>query len=618
MATSLIVEVGANVARMQRDMNRISRHVETTTQKMTRLFKGVGVALGAAFTVRAITNFMKATIDLADETAKMSQRLGIAVERLSEYRYMAELSGTSFEGVAKAVQQLSKNMLIATQGTNETTRAFRMLGIQIKDAHGRLRDNNEVMGDVADKFARMKDGTEKTALAMTIFGRAGTAIIPMLNKGREGLEQMRGEAQRLGTVISKDFARDSEQFNDNMARLKSLASAAAITIGGPLVRAVNRFLETLLRWRGIELEKTEGQLEKQIRLITERLSLMREQSRIGPRSESIDLIVAEKERSLILERLNLMQQLNEMREKAARVAPAVPAPAEADQVIPGAKETPKVLGNINLELEKLKMNLIKAQQTGTPVIEDQIDKLKELLGGWIKNREQIELVGKETLKLKDVVYKGVVQPFSDANIVIAGFADGMGNWVVNLPEIKEKTDELKSSTSELGYVFQSAAEDAIVNFENLRGVLQGLEKDIMRILARKWISKPLDKWITGTVVPWLSSLFHAGRGPGEAPQQYAVAPAAIFAGAPRFHGGREIPAIIRDDESVLTPAQMRAVGRRNTGVSINQNITIDARGADASVLPRIYRAMERMKQETKAEILNNRKRGGEFAKVYGA
>src|SRR5215211_4707831 len=41
-----------------------------------------------------------------------------------------------------------------------------------------------------------------------------------------------------------------------------------------------------------------------------------------------------------------------------------------------------------------------------------------------------------------------------------------------------------------------------------------------------------------------------------------------FLGAPRFHSGvgpREVPAIIRDDESVLTPGQMRALGRMAGG-----------------------------------------------------
>ena len=53
--------------------------------------------------------------------------------------------------------------------------------------------------------------------------------------------------------------------------------------------------------------------------------------------------------------------------------------------------------------------------------------------------------------------------------------------------------------------------------------------------------------------------FHAG-GMGDEPTFARYLPAAAFASAPRFHSGigpGEVPAIIRNDEGVFTPGQMR-------------------------------------------------------------
>lgn len=64
--------------------------------------------------------------------------------------------------------------------------------------------------------------------------------------------------------------------------------------------------------------------------------------------------------------------------------------------------------------------------------------------------------------------------------------------------------------------------------------------------------------------------FHTGRGPGEFGSPRTVHPA-YFERAPRFHSGigpGELPAIIRQDESVLTPGQMRALGQRTPNVTI--------------------------------------------------
>lgn len=70
-------------------------------------------------------------------------------------------------------------------------------------------------------------------------------------------------------------------------------------------------------------------------------------------------------------------------------------------------------------------------------------------------------------------------------------------------------------------------------------------------------------------------LYHSGRGPYESGPRRNVNPA-VFMGAPRLHSGvgpGEIPAIIKDDESVLTPAQMRAIGARGgRGGAVTVNV----------------------------------------------
>lgn len=69
---------------------------------------------------------------------------------------------------------------------------------------------------------------------------------------------------------------------------------------------------------------------------------------------------------------------------------------------------------------------------------------------------------------------------------------------------------------------------------------------------------------------------HAG-GLGSEPGPQAALPAWMIAAAPRYHGGRwplgpgERPAVIRDDEGVFTPGQMRAMGGRVTVNVINNS-----------------------------------------------
>lgn len=66
----------------------------------------------------------------------------------------------------------------------------------------------------------------------------------------------------------------------------------------------------------------------------------------------------------------------------------------------------------------------------------------------------------------------------------------------------------------------------------------------------------------------LPPIHHGGYGPGDTIGARRLVGASSFNGAPRYHSGigpGERPAIIRDDESVLTPGQMRALGARASG-----------------------------------------------------
>ncbi len=70
------------------------------------------------------------------------------------------------------------------------------------------------------------------------------------------------------------------------------------------------------------------------------------------------------------------------------------------------------------------------------------------------------------------------------------------------------------------------------------------------------------------ILGFISSLFHEGGVPKYDSVMTRVVDPAIFLTAPRFHGGigpGERPAIIKDDEGVFTPGQMKALGAGMTG-----------------------------------------------------
>jgi len=187
-------------------------------------------ALGTA-AVGGLAVFGKRAIDAADNLNDLSQRTGVGVESLSKFGAAAEDSGSNMEEVAKAMGKLSKGIVDPASKTSE---ALKAIGINSRDAQGKIRGVDQIMLDLADKFSRMPDGAQKTALAMELFGKSGMNLIPMLNGGRTALDQ-------YAATIDTQMAQAADKFNDAL-------NAVARSLAGPFNQAITALLPTITQF----------------------------------------------------------------------------------------------------------------------------------------------------------------------------------------------------------------------------------------------------------------------------------------------------------------------------------------------------------------------------------
>ena len=196
-------------------------------------FAAIGIAATAA--AGAILRMTMRIAEQADEIGKTSRGLGITTDAYQDLSHALELSGSSIEGASGGFRRLSANMLDAQQGVTTAADAFGDLGVDVLTAGGELRSFDAVLGDIADEFAAMPDGAEKTARSMELFGRSGAALIPMLNAGSSGIAEMRQEAHDLGLVLSNDLIISAEALNDDLTRLKGSLRGVANGLATELI-----------------------------------------------------------------------------------------------------------------------------------------------------------------------------------------------------------------------------------------------------------------------------------------------------------------------------------------------------------------------------------------------
>lgn len=156
------------------------------------------------------------------ETLKLQRLTGGTAEDMSRLRFVAQQSGLSFDQLASSIVRLSRS----SQGGGAS--ALASLGVQMRDGTGRTRDYVDVLGDLATKFQAMPNGIEKNALAMQLFGRAGADLIPILNRGADGIADLAEKSDKFGATMSqadtdriKDEIKDQREFAAALASLKT-------------------------------------------------------------------------------------------------------------------------------------------------------------------------------------------------------------------------------------------------------------------------------------------------------------------------------------------------------------------------------------------------------------
>lgn len=246
---SFETDLGRAARIAEREAKRIERAIGAGAEKVTGAFKSLGAAavgFAAAFvTIDAAFAQFSNAINSADQLDELSARLGISTEKLSAWGYAAKLSGTDLDTVGKSIPKLSKLIASSSDEASAAADLFRTLGISTKDAAGNLRDVEDVLPDIADRFQALQNDTLEQALAMELFGKSGAEMLEFLNRGSEGLSEFEERARALGIVIDGDTAQAAAQFNDQLDNLRAATQGLFTQIAAELLPAMTDLVNSM-------------------------------------------------------------------------------------------------------------------------------------------------------------------------------------------------------------------------------------------------------------------------------------------------------------------------------------------------------------------------------------
>lgn len=334
--------IGKSLGDVRKDTQAAARTAVSSFRDMAQsILPAVSAATAVAFAMRSFFAVIEQTTSLDN----LSQSTGITVQRLAELRAMALQTGIQFETLSQALTQFGPRMTEAlAQPASRGSQAMRALGIDVRDAQGNIRSLDQLLPDLADRFSRFADGSNKAALAAALFGEeARPRLVPLLNRGKAGLDELR---KTLGVTITQediDRARDYQKivgqlqlaFESFFREITRAAGPALIDILSKLsqyINKVNDAREANLRDSQMA-QAARGAYDAQAEAVRQALAqlenLQSARSRLRP-----DRYAAEEERlNKILEAQR--EKLNELGDALALLRsnplPVEPTPPAADR-----------------------------------------------------------------------------------------------------------------------------------------------------------------------------------------------------------------------------------------------------------------------------------------------
>lgn len=233
------VEAGLDDSGLTAGLRAAEAKLKAWGQSITAIGAGLsglsGAALGGFFASA------KQFADFGSELNDMSARTGVSVEALSILGHAAQQTGTDLGTVEAGVRKMQKNLVAARMGSDQATVAFGALGLSVENL-SRLSPEDQFAA-VTKAIGKVPDPTNRTAAAMALLGKSGTALLPMI----ASMDDLTQEAKDLGLVMSSADAESADALGDALDNLTASLGGVVRSIGSAVAPALTELVGDLTR-----------------------------------------------------------------------------------------------------------------------------------------------------------------------------------------------------------------------------------------------------------------------------------------------------------------------------------------------------------------------------------
>jgi TP901 family phage tail tape measure protein len=229
---------GASLESLELATKTMSKFIDNANDEI----KKAGKTMSDQFTVKAQ--------GAAEKVSKLSETLDDARIKLAELTGAQDVNekavSKQIDKITKLEEELSKakNAIISIEEpTLKSATSLAKLGLTMEDLKGLSPE--ETFWKLAEGIAGIDEPMTRSAMALEIFGRQGTNLLPLFEAGSEGIAKMRAEAEELGITFDEAGAQKAAAFHDQLTKLKGSFTGVQMTIAEVFLPILKEVLDKI-------------------------------------------------------------------------------------------------------------------------------------------------------------------------------------------------------------------------------------------------------------------------------------------------------------------------------------------------------------------------------------
>lgn len=201
--------------------------------------------------IKAITGLISGAVDRTQEWAEGLDQLGdvtgMSTDKLAAWSFVAKKAGVEIDTLSNATVIMAKGLLDSSGELSTTGKALEDFGISVTDAGGNVRDQSDLMNDIAGKYAEFGTQTERVDFLTNVFGKSGAKLVDVFDTlAKEGgIDQVKRKVESLGLSLDPN---QYEDFQRNLSEVDLTFTGLANSFTAQLLPGAEKLLTTFTSW----------------------------------------------------------------------------------------------------------------------------------------------------------------------------------------------------------------------------------------------------------------------------------------------------------------------------------------------------------------------------------